>query len=637
MRALGYLSLLSRVREISDTRHTRPPPRRATRARAAPPRRPPRSSQIPYDYYSLPFCHPKIKEVTENIGERLAGDRIENSLYKLSVLRQQPCKIVCRKSITKAGARQFASAIDDDYRVHWIVDNLPASTLLTNKAAPSQPYHVRGFPVGFKLAGPAGKAEHYLFNHVKIIVAVHRAGESAGGGDEERVRVVGFRVEPYSIAHGYDRDAKFSTKDTELTTCSATRPATNDPSNYQRVDGAGEVVFTYDVEWEDSATPWANRWDVFLQGNPDDKIHWFSITNSTMIVVFLTVMVAMILVRTLSQDIAQYNDTALLDEAKEESGWKLVHADVFRPPRVSPMLFSVCIGTGVQLALMVLFTLTFALFGFLSPANRGSLITALLMLYVFMGSAGGYAASRVYKTFKGSDWMTNTLLTALAFPGFVFAAFLVIDMSLLAVGSSGAVPLTTLLTLVVLWFGVSVPLVFGGAYCGFKKDVEPHPVRTNQIPRLVPPQPWYMNAALTTTFGGILPFGAVSVELFFIMSAIWLHQIYYIFGFLFLVMIILVATCAEITILLCYFQLCNEDYNWWWRSVLSSGACAGYVLLYAVWYYVFELEITGVVPSTLYFGYMILISLSFFLITGAIGFYACFWFVNKIYGSIKVD
>ncbi|KAH8063034.1 hypothetical protein JL722_2189 [Aureococcus anophagefferens] len=360
-------------------------------------------------------------------------------------------------------------------------------------------------------------------------------------------------TQPYSIARGYDKDAKFSTKDTELTTCSATRPATNDPSNYQRVDGAGEVVFTYDVEWEDSATPWANRWDVFLQGNPDDKIHWFSITNSTMIVVFLTVMVAMILVRTLSQDIAQYNDTALLDEAKEESGWKLVHADVFRPPRVSPMLFSV---------------------------------------------AGGYAASRVYKTFKGSDWMTNTLLTALAFPGFVFGAFLVIDMSLLAVGSSGAVPLTTLLTLVVLWFGVSVPLVFGGAYCGFKKDVEPHPVRTNQIPRLVPPQPWYMNAALTTTFGGILPFGAVSVELFFIMSAIWLHQIYYIFGFLFLVMIILVATCAEITILLCYFQLCNEDYNWWWRSVLS---------------------------------------LSFFLITGAIGFYACFWFVNKIYGSIKVD
>ena len=162
-------------------------------------------------------------------------------------------------------------------------------------------------------------------------------------------------------------------------------------------------------------------------------------------------------------------------------------------------------------------------------------------------------------------------------------------------------------------------------------------VRTNQIPRLVPPQPWYMHPALTTIFGGILPFGAVSVELFFVMSAIWLHQIYYIFGFLFLVSMILVATCAEITILLCYFQLCNEDYAWWWRSVMSSGACAGYVFLYAVWYFISELEITGGVPSTLYFGYMTLVSGIFFLVTGAIGFYACLWFVNKIYGSIKVD
>merc|ERR1712216_968367 len=145
-------------------------------------------------------------------------------------------------------------------------------------------------------------------------------------------------------------------------------------------------------------------------------------------------------------------------------------------------------------------------------------------------------------------------------------------------------------------------LVFLGAYVGFKKDVAPNPVRTNQIPRLVPPQPWYMHPALTTIFGGILPFGAVSVELFFVMSAIWLHQIYYIFGFSFLVSMILVATCAEITILLCYFQLCNEDYAWWWRSVMSSGACAGYVFLYAVWYFISELEITGGVSSTLYFG-----------------------------------
>ena len=31
--------------------------------------------------------------------------------------------------------------------------------------------------------------------------------------------------------------------------------------------------------------------------------------------------------------------------------------------------------------------------------------------------------------------------------------------------------------------------------------------------------------------GGILPFGSVCIELFFIMSALWLHQIYYVMGF----------------------------------------------------------------------------------------------------------
>merc|ERR1711965_1074687 len=101
--------------------------------------------------------------------------------------------------------------------------------------------------------------------------------------------------------------------------------------------------------------------------------------------------------------------------------------------------------------------------------------------------------------------------------------------------------------------------------------------------------------------GGILPFGAVCIELFFIMSALWLHQIYYVFGFLMIVLFILVATCAEITIVMCYFQLCNEDYHWWWRSFLSSGSCAIYTFLYSIWYFNTQLDIIGFVPTLIYF------------------------------------
>lgn len=43
-------------------------------------------------------------------------------------------------------------------------------------------------------------------------------------------------------------------------------------------------------------------------------------------------------------------------------------------------------------------------------------------------------------------------------------------------GSSAAVPFTTLIALLALWFGVSVPLTFIGAYFGFRKRVSIHQV-----------------------------------------------------------------------------------------------------------------------------------------------------------------
>ena len=42
-------------------------------------------------------------------------------------------------------------------------------------------------------------------------------------------------------------------------------------------------------------------------------------------------------------------------------------------------------GSGAQLFAMAAATLTFALLGFMSPANRGGLLTSLLLLFVFMG------------------------------------------------------------------------------------------------------------------------------------------------------------------------------------------------------------------------------------------------------------
>ena len=108
-----------------------------------------------------------------------------------------------------------------------------------------------------------------------------------------------------------------------------------------------------------------------------------------------------------------------------------------------------------------------------------------------------------------------------------------------------------------MWFGISVPLIYAGNHFGRKKEEIKNPCKTNLIPRRVPDQPWYMRSPFSILMGGILPFGAVFIELFFILTSIWLHRYYYVFGFLFIVFIILIVTCAEITIVMIYFQLCS--------------------------------------------------------------------------------
>lgn len=120
-----------------------------------------------------------------------------------------------------------------------------------------------------------------------------------------------------------------------------------------------------------------------------------------------------------------------------------------------------------------------------------------------------------------------------------------------------------------------------------------------------------MTPIFSIPIGGILPFGAVFIKLFFILTSIWLNQFYYIFGFLFIVFVILVITCAEITIVLCYFQRCSEDYFWWWRAYLTAGSSALYLFLYSFFYFFTKLAISKLVSGILYFGYMLIISYAF--------------------------
>jgi len=595
---------------------------------------------LPYDYYSLPFVQPhrEIKEAPENLGEYLSGERIKTSPYHITTLVNENCKLLRRVKATKEDCAAFEKAIEDQYNVNWILDNLPSAAAIDDEETKTQTttYDI-GFPIGHPRIHNGKLLGVELNNHAKISISYH-----AVGSDE--ARIVGFLVEPISVKHTYAGQWNEAAGASQLTSCYRERPMP--PLDSRRTplylnSNPDHIIWTYDVMWRPSKIEWASRWDTYLSmaGRYDDEVHWFSIINALLIVLFLSGMVAMIMVRSLHRDITRYNRVMSEDERaeeREESGWKLVHADVFRPP-AHAVMYCVAKGTGMQLFGQAISVLLFSAIGFLSPANRGYMVIALLLLFVFMGVPAGYTANRTYKMFKGRDWQRVTLLTAMTFPGVSFCIFFVLNLFCWAEGSVRAVPFGSMCVMVLLWFGVSVPLVYIGAYIGYRKPAIEFPVRVSSIPRAVPAQQWYMTTTFAIIIGGILPFGAVFVELYFILSSIWLGQYYYVFGFLLIVFTILSITCAEITIVLCYFQLCAEDYNWWWRSFLSSASTGVYIFAYSIFYFFTNLQAHYLVTALLYFGYMFVISFAMFLLTGCIGATSSLWFCSKIYSSIKVD
>lgn len=304
-------------------------------------------SVFSYDYYhpAFHFCRPKDgpKDVRESLGSILFGDRIQTSPIELHMGVNETCKAVCGEAKFDARSAKFTNRrIMQGYNVNWLVDGLPAAQRNVETVTQTE-FYSPGFALG--IANENG--EPYLNNHYDILIDFHRVGS----GGKDQFRVVGVLVQPESR-----HDSK------ALDDGTAECGSDNAPVLLSE-DGETAVTFTYSVYWRESPTVWATRWDKYLHVY-DPKIHWFSLINSAVFVVFLVGMVSMILVRALRKDIARYNrldainledldgtSAAVEDGIQEDSGWKLVHGDVFRCPR-SPLLLSVLVGNGAQLFMM---------------------------------------------------------------------------------------------------------------------------------------------------------------------------------------------------------------------------------------------------------------------------------------------
>eukprot|EP01112_Ceratiomyxa_fruticulosa_P018827 TRINITY_DN6078_c0_g1_i1.p1 TRINITY_DN6078_c0_g1~~TRINITY_DN6078_c0_g1_i1.p1 ORF type:complete len:663 (+),score=78.28 TRINITY_DN6078_c0_g1_i1:125-1990(+) len=564
---------------------------------------------LPYTYDHLEFCDIEGKS-SQNLGQTLTGDRYRLTQYNITVLNNIECAILCVK-VTNTD--EFLSFISHEYRVHLELDNLAVAENYVYKLSDEADQTVSelGFPVGDKTS---------LFNHLNFRILYNNVSST-------EVQIVGFFVVPVSINY------KLSNINDTLDSICLTQQWSKSSPMILTEHSKTAAHFTYSVYWERSDIKWEERWDSYFPNS--DPLYWASFSYGIVTSLFLGGLIALILIRILRSQAGTFQALDLHEQA-EESGWKTLYADVFRPPQ-RPMLLSVIVGTSAQIIVTVFVIMLLGLAGFLSPANGGSVVTSVVVVYVVMGIFGGYTSARTYITMKGIRRRRNAIMTATFFPLTAFLIFFVMSIVFWAKKSSAGPTAGAVFAVIGLWLGINAPLVFLGNHFAYKKQQPTFPLKTNTIPRMIPkPVHWYMDANLLAFAMAFPNYGIIYNEVFFLLSAIWSNHIYYLYGFLASFMTLLVIVSAELSLILCYFQLSNENYHWWWRAVTIPFLTSAFFYVYCL-FFLIKLEFTGFAAYVIYLGYSLLMALVLFLLTSGASLYFSLKFGRRIYSTVNLE
>lgn len=508
-----------------------------------------------YHFYSLPFCHPAVKlEPATRLGglSDLFGE-LENSDLPIMFNRDVERGVVCSMTLDAAGAQLLSYAITNHYWYQMYLDELPMWAMIGEVVADED--------VIRELESHTEKPHTlvdstYLYLHKNFTVSVN-----------------GNRIIEVSL------------------------------SSDEAVPVAAGKSFelTYSVHWVKTDKEFSTRFNRYLDNSFfEHQIHWFSLFNSFMMVIFLCGLVLLILMRTLRADYMRYmreddeEGGAGLDAgANDETGWKQVYGDVFRVPD-NVVWFSALVGNGTQLALLALVVIGAAFAGSMY-VDRGAITTAVIVGYALTSLISGFVSGSFYRSFfdpqPSPEWIRVMLLSASIFPCLIGLVVVVLNAVALSYGSNNYVSFWSLAKIFLIWTVVSLPLAACGTIAGRRFGAGGSPaLRVNPVPRPIPERPFFRSAAFVCLLAGFLPFGSIFIETYFIFSSFSTYKFYYVFGFMFAVYLILTITTSCVTIVSTYFLLNSEDHRWQWHSFLSGASTGLYVFMYSLYYFYFRTE-----------------------------------------------
>ena len=568
---------------------------------------------IPFDYRKLPICRPKKYEKAEDtLGEILTGETKFTTGYLSYTDKNEYCQILCYNKFSQTQIETIQKLIIKNYSTNWFLDKLPAGLILYNQKINSTKIkYFKGIPLGFKI-----EDQFYIYNHFQFHILLNNI-------DKDRYNVVGFNILPLSIKHNKENiscmfDGSSKLNDIKL-------------PPFQPLNES-EILFTYDVLYEYSNITLASRWDHYNISKR--SIHWTGLLICEVIVITVTLIVIFVLRNNLNIDINSYNYRVSQLEEISEYDWKQLSGDVFRTPNKNILLLSVLLGTGAQLLSMFTINLFLGIFGYMNPEKRTNIINIGLLVYCSNGLIGGYISSKFYRFCGGTNWIKSACFTSLFFPGILIGGYLIINCLLIFENSNAAVNFGDILSLFILWIFFTFPIILIGSFFGYKSNKINAPFEINKIPSIIPEKPWYLHYRYITFLTGLVGFATIFIELNYIMTALWKHQIYFLGIFLWIGFFLFIFVVGEMTILVVYFNLCYGDYKWWWKSFIVGGSPVIYFVIYSIIYF-FYLRLENFSAVIVYFGIMALISCMAMLICGAASVFFCLGFIFWIYSKIS--
>ena len=559
-------------------------------------------------HYAPPPLH--SSEQPESLGEVVDANRLVSSVYNIPFRTDLDYEVICTEELTPKQLKKFRNAVAKDYYFQMFYDGLPIWGFVGKVEKEKDSIHAEFEDlhlVESKYNGP--RMEHYfLFTHLHFDILYN----------DDRVIEVSLSTDPTQVVDITEPEAD---------------------------GGLTKAEFSFSVKWRPTKIEFEDRMLKYkrYQFLPQHlEIHWFSIINSLITVLLLVAFLATILLKILRKDFARYN-TALQDDEEDyeedETGWKLVHGDVFRFPR-NKALFSAFIGAGTQIYVVVLIIFALAMLDVFYPYNRGAFYTAAIFALCLTSIVGGYVSGSLHRQMEGTRWAGTMVLTMLCIVAPFILVFCFNNTVAWAWGSTAAFPFGTIMIIVAIWVFIAFQLMLLGGIIGKNRESSADfdaPCRTNKYEREVPQLPWYRTTLPQMVIAGFLPFSAIYIELYYVFASVWGHKMYTVFSILFIVFLILTLVTGFITIALTYFQLSVEDHRWWWRSVLCGGSTAAFIYSYCFYYFHARSEMDGLLQTSFFFGYMFCVCWVFFVMLGSVGWRASLWFIRKIYRAIKAE